>query len=239
MLEMDARAFVLKAINEYDEIGHTKFIDRYPRRDDASYGRSTTRPLVHEGREYPNKAIRKAAWVLAEGHPCRELLEVKATAQLTLMSLGFVIKGRNEDGHDGEYPVEDGPATEREQIYLAETLAKASMSELQKEFSELPNRKEKVVNSFERSAIVRAICIKRAEGRCEYCNGTSFLKSNRNQYFEVHHLQCLSENGLDHPDNCIALCANCHREVHYGANAVKISKEMKAKVKAKQKILQS
>ncbi|MDY7081344.1 MAG: HNH endonuclease [Halobacteria archaeon] len=33
---------------------------------------------------------------------------------------------------------------------------------------------------------------------------------------EVHHLHRHSDGGVDHPDNVIALCPNCHRRVHYG-----------------------
>jgi 5-methylcytosine-specific restriction protein A len=36
---------------------------------------------------------------------------------------------------------------------------------------------------------------------------------------EVHHKTPLSARGEDTVENAIALCANCHRELHYGASA--------------------
>jgi 5-methylcytosine-specific restriction protein A len=39
---------------------------------------------------------------------------------------------------------------------------------------------------------------------------------------EVHHLLALSEDGPDTPENVVALCANHHREAHYGRDRVKL-----------------
>ena len=58
----------------------------------------------------------------------------------------------------------------------------------------------------------------RANGQCERCLlAAPFLrKSNRSPYLEVHHKIPLSEDGPDTLDNVLALCPNCHREVHFG-----------------------
>lgn len=35
---------------------------------------------------------------------------------------------------------------------------------------------------------------------------------------EVHHLRRLADGGSDTVANAVALCPNCHREIHYGIN---------------------
>jgi 5-methylcytosine-specific restriction enzyme A len=37
-------------------------------------------------------------------------------------------------------------------------------------------------------------------------------------YLEAHHIQQLSDGGLDSPTHIAALCPNCHREVHYSVD---------------------
>ncbi|MFC1652495.1 HNH endonuclease [Planctomycetota bacterium] len=37
-------------------------------------------------------------------------------------------------------------------------------------------------------------------------------------FLEVHHLFRLADDGPDIPDNVAAICPNCHRELHYGAD---------------------
>ena len=39
-------------------------------------------------------------------------------------------------------------------------------------------------------------------------------------YLESHHIIPLSEGGVDHPSNVIALCPNHHREAHYSESAL-------------------
>ncbi|WP_342542729.1 HNH endonuclease signature motif containing protein [Paenisporosarcina sp. FSL H8-0542] len=37
-----------------------------------------------------------------------------------------------------------------------------------------------------------------------------------NPYLEVHHIKRLADNGEDSVENAIAVCPNCHRELHFG-----------------------
>ena len=57
-----------------------------------------------------------------------------------------------------------------------------------------------------------------ANGKCEECHSEApfIKKSNGLPYLEVHHIIPLSENGLDEVKNTLALCPNCHREIHFG-----------------------
>ena len=70
---------------------------------------------------------------------------------------------------------------------------------------------------------VRKAVLKRANGVCEYGSSQSpknscitFLKRDGTPYLETHHVIELSEQGKDKESNVIALCANHHREAHFG-----------------------
>jgi len=68
-----------------------------------------------------------------------------------------------------------------------------------------------------RDARVKAWVLKEAEGICELCRKPApFITSNEEQFLEVHHLKRLAGGGSDTITNVVALCPNCHREMHYG-----------------------
>jgi predicted HNH restriction endonuclease len=71
---------------------------------------------------------------------------------------------------------------------------------------------------FLRNADVVIEVLERANGHCEYCNKPApFSKDTDGQgYLEVHHIIPLADNGEDTVNNAVALCANCHRQAHYG-----------------------
>jgi 5-methylcytosine-specific restriction protein A len=63
-----------------------------------------------------------------------------------------------------------------------------------------------------------AWALKKANGICQSCGSKAPFKKtiDNTPYLEVHHCKPLSEGGFDNMDNVIALCPNCHREMHYG-----------------------
>lgn len=71
---------------------------------------------------------------------------------------------------------------------------------------------------FVRNPDVVAEVLARAEGVCERCREQApFLRAKDGQpYLEVHHKQQLAHGGDDTIDNALALCPNCHRELHHG-----------------------
>jgi 5-methylcytosine-specific restriction protein A len=76
------------------------------------------------------------------------------------------------------------------------------------------------VTQFLRDPLVKAWVLKQAKGKCESCEKTApFNGSNGRPYLEVHHVLQLADNGSDTVSNAVALCPNCHRELHYGANS--------------------
>lgn len=71
----------------------------------------------------------------------------------------------------------------------------------------------------QRSAAVRAYVLARADGTCESCNSPApFSRENGTPYLESHHTRRLSDGGPDDPRRVGAVCPNCHREVHHGAD---------------------
>lgn len=75
---------------------------------------------------------------------------------------------------------------------------------------------------FVRRADVRQYALNRANGRCEWCSSYGFLTANGSLFLETHHVVPLSEGGSDTRANVVAICANHHREAHFGAARITI-----------------
>lgn len=97
---------------------------------------------------------------------------------------------------------------------------------------EYPTRKPATVYAYDRNPKVRAAVLTRAQGRCEYCGALGFLLPDGGRYLESHHIIALASHGKDTMSNVIALCANDHREVHFGERSEQMESEMTAKVRA-------
>lgn len=81
--------------------------------------------------------------------------------------------------------------------------------------------KQSTINTtvYERSSKVKAWVLKRAKGTCECCDSPApFTTADDRPFLEVHHLIRLVDGGSDTPDNCVAVCPNCHRQLHFGKN---------------------
>ncbi|MED4780953.1 NUDIX domain-containing protein [Brevibacillus choshinensis] len=77
-----------------------------------------------------------------------------------------------------------------------------------------------VSTAYKRNPDVIIEVLNRANGVCEDCKKPSpFLRKNDlTPYLEVHHVIPLAEGGDDTVENAKALCPNCHRQAHHGAN---------------------
>jgi 5-methylcytosine-specific restriction protein A len=71
---------------------------------------------------------------------------------------------------------------------------------------------------FIRNPDVVAEVLHRANGACERCKKAApFLrKKDQSPYLEVHHMIQLADGGEDTIENAVALCPNCHRQLHFG-----------------------
>ncbi|MGO3058011.1 HNH endonuclease [Halomonas sp. AOP43-A1-21] len=75
------------------------------------------------------------------------------------------------------------------------------------------------VTNYSRDPKVKAWVLKEAAGICESCGSDApFTTAEGEPFLEVHHLRRLADGGSDTVENAIALCPNCHREMHYGIN---------------------
>jgi len=84
----------------------------------------------------------------------------------------------------------------------------------------------------ERDPAVKAWIIRESNGFCENCGKPSpFEKENGDFYIEVHHVKLLTEKGADTIYNAIAVCSNCHRELHYGKDKKKLISILYANIK--------
>jgi 5-methylcytosine-specific restriction protein A len=81
-----------------------------------------------------------------------------------------------------------------------------------------PREVEVKTKAYIRNPDVVAEVLFRADGECEQCkNPAPFMREkDGSPYLEVHHVIQLSKGGEDSVENALALCPNCHRELHYG-----------------------
>lgn len=93
-----------------------------------------------------------------------------------------------------------------------------------------PVRIQGTASSFQRDDAVREFVRARAKGFCEYCNAAGFPLPDGKRYIETHHVIWLSEGGPDMASNVIALCANHHREVHFGQGRMALEVKMQEKL---------
>lgn len=81
-----------------------------------------------------------------------------------------------------------------------------------------PKSRIATIKVYNRNPHVVVAVLLRADGRCEKCKSSApfIRKKDKTPYLEVHHKTHLADNGDDTVENSIALCPNCHRELHHG-----------------------
>jgi 5-methylcytosine-specific restriction protein A len=84
--------------------------------------------------------------------------------------------------------------------------------------SKIPEKVEVTTHRFIRNANVIVEVLNRANGICENCKSEApFLRSkDKTPYLEVHHIKKLADGGEDTVENALAVCPNCHRQLHFG-----------------------
>ncbi|BCM74922.1 hypothetical protein KAM329D_41070 [Aeromonas caviae] len=86
---------------------------------------------------------------------------------------------------------------------------------------EEPSPRYLTTTSYVRDPQVKAWVLVAAAAKCEGCDAQApFTTATGEPFLEVHHLRTLADGGSDTINNTVALCPNCHRELHYGANQV-------------------
>lgn len=91
----------------------------------------------------------------------------------------------------------------------------------------VPEKLESTTHVFVRDAQVVAFTLQKAQGKCECCQQPApFVKASGLPFLEVHHVKRLASGGSDRVSNAVAVCPNCHRELHHGARAKDLADEL-------------
>ncbi|MCE6957604.1 HNH endonuclease [Cereibacter sphaeroides] len=132
-----------------------------------------------------------------------------------------VILNRNSRGH--EWRLQDNTKyadflkTQTDDIDLLYSRAHSLIGSMQNK-PQGTNQPQKTIQQtvryFRRPDVV-AYILQFAKGKCELCGKPAPFRSQRGDYLEVHHVVPLAHGGSDTPENCVALCPNCHREIHH------------------------
>ena len=86
--------------------------------------------------------------------------------------------------------------------------------------------------AYIRSAQVKDYVLARAQSICELCETKAPFISRATglPYLEPHHINRLSDGGLDHPKFMGAICPTCHRRIHYGVDGHEANESLRAKI---------
>ena len=107
-----------------------------------------------------------------------------------------------------------------EEIKTSIGLTKGERSKRLKSALRIPKILTVTTTTYQRNPDVIAEVLERARGICERCGATApFIRaSDGTPYLEVHHKKRLADGGEDTVENAVAVCPNCHRELHFGMN---------------------
>ncbi|SFT82926.1 HNH endonuclease [Paraburkholderia aspalathi] len=78
-----------------------------------------------------------------------------------------------------------------------------------------PARTSEIAERYERDGELVRLLKEARGGKCQFC-GHSFKTPGGGTYTEAHHLEQLANGGLDVSHNMLILCANHHRQFHFG-----------------------
>ena len=130
-------------------------------------------------------------------------------------------------------------------IHKLENTAKPSIAKFQSEVNQIrksrniplpsgskrPTKTVSETTTYNRDPRIVAWILEESKGVCECCDKSSpFNKTDGDFYLEVHHLKRLADKGSDTLSNAVALCPNCHREMHYGENRNEILNQLYSKI---------
>lgn len=94
-----------------------------------------------------------------------------------------------------------------------------------------PSRTTACTTVYQRDPEVVAWVLNQADGMCERCDSPApFIKEDGTPFLEVHHVRRLADGGPDTTDNAVALCPNCHRELHSGMAKMESADRLVAKL---------
>ncbi|PRD14006.1 HNH endonuclease [Pantoea coffeiphila] len=100
----------------------------------------------------------------------------------------------------------------------------------------VPKSVERLQKVYARDPAVKGWILQKSKGSCENCGENApFFLNDGSPYLEVHHVIPLSSAGADTISNCVALCPNCHRAMHFSQDAKEMIEVLYSKVERLQK----
>lgn len=167
----------------------------------SNYRKPDWSHVVHKDAVFPTKAI----WSLASNIPLADFNTNLARHEFALLGFETVDIGKY-DAQAKQMLQKSGSSSRSERL---RRLAEAN---------EYPTETVRVTKNYIRNADVIVEVLHRAQGICENCEELApFIRaSDGTPYLEVHHKKQLANGGKDTIENAIALCPNCHRQMHHG-----------------------
>ena len=110
---------------------------------------------------------------------------------------------------------------------FSEKFGSALKARSAEEIGGLPMSYRSTKTVFHRREETKNYALSRAGGKCEACREAAPFYSKKGPFLEVHHVNELSDNGPDTPENVIALCPNCHRRAHYSKEKTQFNESLK------------
>ena len=127
-------------------------------------------------------------------------------------------------------PTEDRDQLEQRAAEWARSLQAAEAPRGSVGSLEPPGARPVQTVQYRRSPGVVANVVARAAGICDLCQGPApFERGDGTPFLEVHHITPLAMGGLDHEDNAVALCPNCHRRCHYAMDRDALAEQLRAR----------
>jgi len=130
--------------------------------------------------------------------------------------------------------ISEGEEQDEDESELSESLAAARLAA----FAACKPSNDDVRHSaprkiYQRNRKVSHYVLMRAKGECESCEKPApFLKKDGTPYLEPHHVNRVSDGGLDHPRYVGAICPSCHREIHSGVHGALLNERLKQRLVA-------
>lgn len=194
-------------------------VKRLLRGEEIDYADSTGYDVLAGNEKLPPKKVTGFAGLLFFGVPLyHECFSggLRTACFKKMEEAGYSIQAKSEDGLS---------AFEPESVEFRKKVAqhRKVATDRVPAGNQAPKSIQCTVTRIERDPQVVAAVERRANGICERCGKPApFLRPNGEPFLEVHHVEPLAEGGPDTVDNAVAICPNCHRECHYGANAGEI-----------------
>lgn len=157
----------------------------------------------------------------------------------------YTKRAPDRDGADREIivfrlvPVGTAQVEQTQEDSALETSSNLSLEELRAralaavgEHPPSNNPRSTTRTAYRRSLDVKLYVLARAAGICELCDQAApfISKATGEPYLEPHHVNRLSDDGLDHPTYMGAICPTCHTRIHLGVGGRELNEQLRQRV---------